>query len=218
MNTRPATLGDRWESILKDRATFCLQYYVIWLNSGGPEAEDFRELTELIAKALREKSEKVKSTADDRYKATLYWGRKTRPVIRRIAIKYPTVPEFCLPPTPGEKPFFSATPLRKDLRGTWDLEACYAFGYLQEIVAAGLLSNIGRCELQSCRRYFWGRIGRLFCSDQCMRMHMRQAPQYKKKNATYQRKYYDKNFRAKPRARVPARAKSPFARTLTRAH
>ena len=147
MNTMPgdrpdATLKSRWNAMLEDRATFCLEHYVTWLDLGGAAAEDFRELTELLIKAAQDKS-----TVRERYKASLHWKRKTDPVIRRITTKYPTFPGFALGLKPGDAPFFSAEPIRKDLRGTWDLTACHAFGELQEILAAGLLLNIGRCKL-----------------------------------------------------------------------
>lgn len=78
-------------------------------------------------------------------------------------------------------------------------------GQFRRIVDAGLLLNIDRCKLASCRRYFHGRSGKRFCSDECARKAMRQTPEYKKKNAAHQKKHYDRYFRKKPATRRAAK-------------
>jgi hypothetical protein len=191
------------DKMQNDRAMFCLERYVTWLNYGGAATEDFRKLTELAQAVAREES-----TGPNRQKAMLAWGRKTAPISRRIATQYPTFPDIVGSPKRGGMPFFSSAPLRKRLRVN-DLEACFAIGHFQELVAAGLLSNIGRCKLASCRRYFHGRTGKRFCSDECARKHMRQTPQFRKRNAEDQRKHYDKYFRKKPLARGPGSKQTP---------
>src|SRR5580700_6489811 len=180
-----------------DRATHSLDQFVIWLNHGGAAAEDFRKLTELAQAMARDAR-----TGPGRHNARLAWHRKTTPISRRIATKYPTFDEIVLSLDPGGQPFFSSAPLRKRLR-TYDLEACFARGHFQELITAGLLSNIGRCKLESCGRYFHGRVGKLFCDAKCVRKHVRRTPQYRKRNAQDQRNHYDKYYRAKPLARGP---------------
>jgi hypothetical protein len=178
-----------------DSPPFWLERYVTWLNSAGAAAEDFRKLTELAVAMVREER-----TASDPYEAMGRWQLKTYPISRRIEEKYPTYDSLVSPLEPGGKPFFFTLPLRKRLRAH-DATACSAKGYFRKIVAAGLLSNIGRCKIESCRRFFHGKIGKLFCSDKCLRKAMRQTPKYKQRNAGDQRKHYDKYFRAKPPAR-----------------
>lgn len=184
------------KTIQNGRATHCLKHFVTWLNYGGAAADDFRQLTDLL------KAMALDDTVgpERRHKARLAWSRKTLPLSRRIAKRYPIMDNFVLPLERGNPPFSSSEPFRKQLQVN-ELAACNARGHLREIIAAGLLSKIGRCKLDSCRRYFCGRVGRLFCSDACMRKHMRHTPEFRKKNAEHQRAHYDKYFRKKPLTR-----------------
>jgi len=172
----------------------CLDRFTLWLNCGGMAADDFRELTDLAVPFAREQKTGLS------YKGLLAWTGKMNPIARRIAVKYPTYPIITSSLEPGGQPFFSLTPLRKRLRQD-DLEACFAIRNFHELVSAGMLERIRRCEWQPCREYFHGRTGKRFCSQTCMRKHMRRMPNYRKRNAANQRKYYDKYFRKKPLAR-----------------
>lgn len=174
----------------------CLTRYVIWLNHGGAAAEDFRKLTDFVLAMARDKT-----PARDRYKASLAWARKTSRISQRLAEKYPTWREPVLSPKPGGMPFSAINMRFQERSRQHDLGACVARGHFEEILAAGLVLNIGRCKVETCRRYFWGKVGKFFCSDKCLRKEMRQTPSYKKNNAEHQRKHYDKYFRKKPRGR-----------------
>jgi hypothetical protein len=179
-----------YEQLLHDYPMFCLDSYVRWLNYGGPAAADFRKLTDLATGMARDET----IEPERRQKARMAWSRKTLPLWRKIARQYPIVDDLVLSIKPGDPPFVSSSPLRERLR-THDLAACFAIGHFREILTAGLLSNMGRCQLESCGRYFYGRAGKLFCSEKCMRKNMRRTPQFRKRNARDQRKHYDKYFR-----------------------
>jgi hypothetical protein len=219
----------RWAKeagITTDEPTFSLNGYVSWLNAPGVAVEDFRKLTELTQamarleiplpdvpitnrNRLRLASERI----SNRHKAMLSLEQVTQPICRRIAKKYPTFSSIVGSRKAGGVPFFERVPLREDLRGTWDLQACYAFGYLERIINAGVLGRIGRCKVESCRRYFHGRIGKLFCSDKCLRKHLRQTPQFKKRNREDQRNHYDKIFGKTKRWRAAREARKREGRT-----
>jgi hypothetical protein len=51
-----------------------------------------------------------------------------------------------------------------------------------------------------------------------VRKHMRQTPQFKKRNAADQRRHYDKYFRKKPLARGPGRGSKPARSHLVKGH
>jgi hypothetical protein len=206
--------------ISTDEPTFSLDRYVVWLNSRGDAAEDFRKLTEL-AQAMerletplptasltnRNKNRLASEYIQSRHKAMMALELKAQPICRRIATKYPSFSDLVGSRKPGGKPSFSRTPLRKNLRGTWDLTACFAFGHLERIIAAGVLGRIGRCKIESCGRYFHGRVGRLFCSEKCLRKHIRQTPEFRERNRRHQRNHYDKIFGKTKRWRAAREAR-----------
>jgi hypothetical protein len=172
-----------------NRTTFLLATYVAWLNYEGVAAEDFRTLTELAQCWAREAS-----AGRYRRKEQMAWHRKTHPLCERITKKYPSVPHLLMTsPRSGAKLYVADIPRTKRARGR-EWEAWFAMSDFRKILDAGLLFNIGRCTLASCRQYFHGRIGKRFCSDECARKHMRQTPDYKKKNAEHQRAHYQKYF------------------------
>jgi hypothetical protein len=131
------------------------------------------------------------------YRAKQRWNRKIAPICRRIAERFPaySVPILLSDTeTMRDTPYLDRQPLRKDLRHSYDLEACRAMDHLFELFSAGVLAKIRRCERRACRLYFCGRTSKRFCSRVCFRKNMRQTPEYKKKNAEHQRNHYNKYF------------------------
>jgi len=211
--------------ISTEEPTLSLNRYVWWLNTPGAAAQDFRKLTELaqamarleiarpnVPVTSRNRNRLISEHIHSRHTAMLALERKAQPICRRIATKYLTFSELVGSRKPGGKPYFTRVPLRKHLR-VWDLQACFAFGYLEQIMNAGVLSRIGRCKIDSCRRYFHGRIGKLFCSEQCLRKHLRQTPQFKERNRKDQRNHYDKMFGKTKRWREAREARKRERRT-----
>jgi hypothetical protein len=198
------------DNMQNERAMGRLKEYVYFLNYGGVAAKDFRKLTELAAQLatqpLRDKALKAyrhKSGAMAyRHTAVMAFIRKTGPLLRRIARKYPSYDHLMVAgPRAGGALSCHTVPFRS-VRDS-EFYASYAKADFRDIVNAGLLSRIGRCKLESCRLFFHGRIGKRFCSDKCARRQMRQTPQFKERNRKDQRKHYDKYFRAKSVARGP---------------
>jgi hypothetical protein len=173
--------------------------YVAFLNQKGVPARDFCKLTELLQAWTREQS-----TRRLKYREEKAWFRKTHPLCERFGKKYRSDRLPCLTdPSTGSKILFLDVPAKKHKKrlSDRDVDGWYAWGHLQTIVNAGLLLNIGHCKLDSCGRYFYGRVGKRFCSDKHAREYMRRTPQFKERNRKDQRKHYDKYFRAKPLAR-----------------
>jgi hypothetical protein len=183
----------------QERLEFALQRFLSWLNWKDAPVDDFRKLTDLIVKLSLEAQ-----SGPLGYQAAVRWDRKIDPICRRIAQRFPTysVPVLLRETrTTEDVPYIDRRPLRKDLRDSYDLEACFAIGYLFELFSAGMLGNIRRCEWQGvrgagrrpsppCRRYFYGRLGKRFCSGVCKRKNMRRTEKYQEINALHQKVHY----------------------------
>jgi hypothetical protein len=184
---------------MKNRPQFALERFLGWLNWKDAPADDFRKLTDLIMKMSLEAQNGPLG-----YQATLRWDRKIDPLSRRIFQRFPTYSVPCLIPdarTKEDKPYIERRPFRKDLRESYDLAACHAIDHLFELFSAGILGKVRRCEWRGtrgtgkrgappCRRYFYGRDGKRFCSAACKRKNMRQRPTYREINALHQRVHY----------------------------
>jgi hypothetical protein len=170
------------------RTEFALQSFLHWLNWEDAPADDFRKLTNLIVKLSLEAERGALE-----YESKVRWDRRIDPICRRIAQRFPlySVPYFLRESGSTEEvPYLDRRPLRKDLKGSYDLQACFEIGHLFELFSAGVLRTIRRCERRECRRYFCGRLGKRFCSGSCKRKMMRQAPHFKEMNALHQQVHY----------------------------
>jgi hypothetical protein len=170
-----------------------LERFLMWLNTEGAAAADFRKVTDLVVqRSIEKKSEWIE------WKYLRAWDRKIDPICRRIDKEYPTYSVPFGPLTPGGRPYIDRRPVRKKFGpNDSDLEACFAKGHMFELFSAGMLGKIRRCEWQPCRLYFCGRVGKRFCSRACMRKHMRQTPEYRKKNREHQKAFYERYFKGR---------------------
>jgi hypothetical protein len=164
---------------------FALRRLLGWLNWKDAPADDFRKLTDLVVKRSLEAQ---KEPLD--YKSSVRWDRRIDPLCRRIAQRFPTYVVPYLGSEGHAEPYLDRRPMRKDLRNSYDLEACFAIGHLFELFSSGVLVRVARCEQSECRRYFCGRRGRLFCSGSCKRKATRTTDRYREINALHQRVHY----------------------------
>jgi hypothetical protein len=175
---------------------FALERLLDWLNWEKAPVDDFRKLTDLLVNRSLEVG-----SGPLEYQAVVRWDRKIEPICRRIFQRFPTysVPIFITDTRTGKgMPYIDRRPLRKDLRDSYDLSACFAIGHLFELFSTRMLGNIRRCEWQGvrragrrpsppCRRYFYGRLGKRFCSEACKRKNMRRTEKFQEMNALHQR-------------------------------
>src|SRR6267142_299007 len=82
----------------QDRLEFALEHFLLWLNWKDAPVDDFRKLTNLIVKRSLEAERGPLG-----YQAHVRWDRKTDPICRRIAQRFPTYSVPCLIPKTGTR-------------------------------------------------------------------------------------------------------------------